>query len=29
VDEETTALLRELDYIVAGDRFPLSPLILP
>jgi hypothetical protein len=26
-DEETAALLRELDRIVDGDRFPLSPRI--
>jgi hypothetical protein len=27
-DEETTALLRELDDIIENDRFPLSPRIL-
>jgi hypothetical protein len=26
-DEETATLLRELDAIVDGDRFPLSPII--
>ena len=24
-DEKTAALLRELDHIIEGDRFPLSP----
>lgn len=24
-DEETAALLRELDHIIESDRFPLSP----
>jgi hypothetical protein len=27
-DEETAALLRELDHMIDGDRFPLSPRIL-
>jgi hypothetical protein len=27
-EEETGALLRELDSIIDGDRFPLSPRIL-
>ena len=27
-DDETAALLRELDHIIDGDRFPLSPRIL-
>ena len=27
-DEETTALLRELDHVIDSDRFPLSPRIL-
>jgi len=27
-DEETAGLLRELDDIIDGDRFPLSPRIL-
>jgi hypothetical protein len=26
-DEATTALLRELDHIIDGDRHPLSPRI--
>ena len=26
-DEQTAALLRELDRIIDGDRFPLSPRI--
>jgi len=26
-DDETAALLRELDHIIDGDRFPLSPRI--
>jgi hypothetical protein len=26
-DEQTAALLRELDLIIDGDRFPLSPRI--
>jgi hypothetical protein len=27
-DDETAALLRELDQIIEGDRYPLSPRIL-
>jgi hypothetical protein len=27
-DDETVVLLRELDNIIEGDRFPLSPRIL-
>src|SRR5215471_14555121 len=27
-DDETAALLRELDNIIEGDRYPLSPRIL-
>jgi hypothetical protein len=27
-DDETAALLRELDHMIDGDRFPLSPRIL-
>ena len=27
-DDETAALLRELDHIIDGDRFPLSPGII-
>jgi hypothetical protein len=26
-DEQTTALLSELDRIIDGDRFPLSPRV--
>jgi hypothetical protein len=27
-DDETAVLLRELDHIIEGDRFPLSPRVL-